>query len=241
MMDRSAEIRVNYLKVLERVDLAAQRSGRDAKGIRLVVVTKGHSPDSINAVIEAGSKHLGENYVEEALPKIKGCTNFEHIVWHMVGHVQSRKARQVCESFEWLHSLDSMRLASRLNGFSQEVGRRMNILLECNVSAETTKFGFPAWEEKRWPELADQLLELESYHGLHICGLMTMAPFSNDPESSRPYYKRLTRLQKYLGDHIKSINWCELSMGMSADFEVAIQEGATLVRIGEAIMGKRPG
>jgi pyridoxal phosphate enzyme (YggS family) len=159
----------------------------------------------------------------------------------MIGHVQSRKAQLVASSFAWVHSLDSLKLARRLDRFAGEVNRRLPALLECNVSGEETKFGWPAWDEARWPELVPSIGELAELPNLELCGLMTMAPFFDSPEQARPYFARLKRLQSYLQAVIPETTLPELSMGMSGDYEAAIQEGATIVRIGTAIMGRRPG
>jgi PLP dependent protein len=233
-------IRENLNRVLERIARAAHSAGRDPDSIQLVVVTKGHPIDVVEEAIAAGAKILGENYIEEGIAKKTALTQVEGIQWHMIGHVQSRKARPVCEHFDWLHSLDSLKLAHRLNGFSADLGRKLPVLLECNVSGEATKFGWPAWQEESWPNLIQALVEVTALPDLKVCGLMTMAPFLESPEQARPYFKRLRRLQGYLASRLSQVDWSELSMGMSGDFEAAIQEGATLVRIGTAILGPRP-
>jgi pyridoxal phosphate enzyme (YggS family) len=232
-------IQENLHQVLERIARAAHAAGRDPESVRLVVVTKGHSIDIVQEVIAAGAKVLGENYIEEGIAKKSALAEAERVQWHMIGHVQSRKARPACEHFDWLHSLDSLKLARRLNGFSGDLERRLPVLLECNVSGEATKFGWPAWQEERWPDLLPSLAEVTALPDLKVCGLMTMAPFLEAPELARPYFRRLRRLQEFLASHLRHLDWAELSMGMSGDFEAAIQEGATLVRIGTAILGPR--
>jgi pyridoxal phosphate enzyme (YggS family) len=162
------------------------------------------------------------------------------VEWHMIGHVQSRKAQMVAENFAWVHSLDSLKLARRLDRFAAEAGRRLPVLLECNVSGEATKFGWPAWDENRWPELLPALGEVAELPNLELRGLMTMAPFFDQPEAARPYFQRLKRLQGFLAEALPRVQLTELSMGMSGDFIAAIQEGATLVRVGTAILGSRP-
>jgi PLP dependent protein len=233
-------IQDNLHRVLERIDQAARAAGRDPDGVRLVVVTKGHPIEAVEEVIAAGADLLGENYVDEGIEKRRACSSFVPVQWHMIGHVQSRKARQVCQYFDWLHSLDSLKLARRLDSFAGELGRRFPVLLECNVSGETTKFGWTAWQEETWPDMLPALAEVTAMPHLSVCGLMTMAPFLEAPEQARPYFRRLRRLQEFLASHLSQGGWVELSMGMSGDFEAAIQEGATLVRIGTAIMGPRP-
>jgi PLP dependent protein len=225
--------------VLERVEAAASRVGRSPADVRLVVVTKTHPVDLVRAVLQAGALHLGENYAEEAVSKKLELDNVPGVAWHMIGHIQSRKAALVAEHFDWVHSLDSLKLANRLNRFADERGRRIPVLLECNVSGEESKFGWPAWREAEWGTLLEPFAQLQELHALEIRGLMTMAPFLPDPEQARPYFRRLKRLQGYLADCMPGVDWTELSMGMSADYEVAIEEGATWVRIGTAITGPR--
>ena len=233
-------IQDNLHRVRERIAQAARAAGRDPDGVRLVVVTKGHPFEAVQQAIAAGAELLGENYVEEGVGKQQACGGAAPVQWHMIGHVQSRKARLVCEHFDCLHSLDSLKLARRLDSFAGELGRRLPVLLECNVSGEATKFGWNAWQADTWPELLPALAEVTALPNLSVCGLMTMAPFLEAPEQARPYFRRLRCLQEFLAGRLKQVDWTELSMGMSGDFEAAIQEGATLVRIGTAIMGPRP-
>jgi PLP dependent protein len=228
-----------YQAVCERVELAAQRVGRRPEEVRVVVVTKTQPVDLIRAVIKAGALHLGENYAEEAVGKMDVLGKGEGLHWHMIGHVQSRKAAWVAERFDWLHSLDSLKLARRISRFASQAGRRLPVLMECNVSGEESKFGWPAWQEGSWAELLDPFAQVLELPGLEIRGLMTMAPFLPDPEQARPYFKRLKKLQGYLAANLPQADWSELSMGMSADFEVAVEEGASWVRVGTAITGSR--
>jgi len=234
-------IRSNYLRVQNRIEKAALHVGREPADICLVVVTKGQPIEKVNAVIAAGARHLGENYVEDAIPRVIALSDQKNLTWHMIGHVQSRKTRLVCEHFDWIHSLDSVRLASRLNNTLEEFKKKLPVLLEMNVSGEESKFGFPAWDEMKWSELEEQVSQIIILPNIEICGLMTMAPFSLNTEDSRSHFQRLRELLHRLADIYPQARWSELSMGMSSDFEVAIQEGATIVRVGEAILGKRPG
>jgi hypothetical protein len=208
--------------------------------VRLVVVTKGHPLETVRAAVSAGARLLGENYVEEARGKIQAMPEAAWIEWHMIGHVQSRKARQVCQYFEWVHSLDSLKLANRLDRFAGEAGHSLPVLLECNMSGEQTKSGWAAWQEERWDRLAAELAPLLELPNLQVRGLMTMAPFFDQAEPARPYFQLLRRLRDFLADRYPGSDWSELSMGMSVDFTVAVQEGATLVRVGTAILGPRP-
>jgi pyridoxal phosphate enzyme (YggS family) len=164
----------------------------------------------------------------------------DRIEWHMIGHVQSRKARDVCVHFDWVHSVDSLKLARRLERFSAEQESNLPILLECNVSGEESKFGFPAWEERQWGELLPEFEQIAKLPHLDLRGLMTIAPYLPEAEPARPFFRRLRRLQGYLLEEGIPGMWKELSMGMSGDFEVAIQEGSTMIRVGTAIFGERP-
>jgi PLP dependent protein len=229
----------NYHKILEKIHTVAQLVGRAPEEVRLVVVTKGHPIPSIMEVVEAGAQFLGENYIEDAQPKIETFSERPELIWHMVGHIQSRKARLVCEYFHRVDSVDRLKLANRLDRFANELGRTIPVLLECNVSGESSKYGFAAWDEQRWSELLPVMEKILKLNSLQVCGLMTMPPLFPDPEYVRPYFQRLARLRDYLNDNLSQVKWNELSMGMSSDFEVAIEEGATMVRIGTAIMGER--
>ena len=234
-------IRDHYETVLERINRAARSAGRSLDEVRLVVVTKGQPLEKIQAVIEAGARRLGENYAEEGVGKIQALKAPEGTEWHMIGHVQSRKARLVCEHFDWVHSLDSIKLAERLDRYAGELQRRLPVLIECNASGEESKFGFPAWQEEGWNELIQAASKILQYNHLKVCGLMTMAPYFTDREAARPYFKRIFKLREELARRVPGADWSELSMGMSGDFETAVEEGATIVRIGEAILGPRPG
>lgn len=231
-------IRQNYTEIQDRLKKAADSVGRDPAEIKLIVVTKAHPIETAQAAVEAGAKILGENYVQEALPKIQTMADAD-VEWHMIGHVQSRKARDVAQNFAWMHTLDSLKLARRLNQFAGDVGRQLPVLLECNISGEASKHGWPGWEESQWPALAENVAAIIEYPNLSLHGLMTMPPFEADPELARPYFVMLRKMRDFLAAKFPEIQWKELSMGMSNDFEVAIQEGATFVRVGTAIVGAR--
>jgi PLP dependent protein len=233
------QIRSNYQKVLEQSAKAAGVANRAPEEIQLIVVTKGHSLETVQAVVECGATKLGENYVEEAESKIKALAGQTELEWHMIGHIQSRKAQTVCQNFSWVQSLDSLKLAGRLDRFAGEMGIQLPVLLECNVSGETSKFGWPAWESDQWPVLREQFAQIADLPNLDIKGLMTMPPYFENPELARHYFQHLRKLQDYLIKTLPSQSWRELSMGMSGDFMIAIQEGATIIRIGTAILGPR--
>jgi pyridoxal phosphate enzyme (YggS family) len=234
-----SSIEENYNLVMERIQVAAQACGRSPSSIQLVVVTKGHPVPAVRRVLSAGARILGENYFDEAVGKMQALSSVGELEWHMIGHVQSRKARQVSEHFACVHSLDSYRLAERLDRFAGEKRLSLPVLMECNVSGEESKYGWPAWDEADWPDLLAPVADVLALPHLKIRGLMTMPPFSEDMKHSRPYFIHLRRLQAFLKTNFPYADWDELSMGMSADFEVAIQEGATFVRVGTAIMGPR--
>jgi pyridoxal phosphate enzyme (YggS family) len=231
-------IQSNFQHVCDEIAKAAQSVGRSSKDVKLVVVTKGHGVESLKAVVEGGACCIGENYVEQAIPKIESVVD-RNIEWHMIGHIQSRKAKPVSEYFDWVHSVDRLKIANRLNNFASQWQRTLPILLECNVSQEASKFGWSAWDEAQWSVLADSITPLFELGSLEVRGLMTMPPYDPDPEKSRPYFVKLSHLRDYLASQFPQTNWSDLSMGMSGDYVVAIQEGATIVRVGTAIMGSR--
>lgn len=204
---------------------------------KIVVVTKKQSIEVIDAVIEAGAKYLGENYPEEAAQKIAQVDNAD-IEWHMIGHIQSRKTEIVSTSFDLVHSVDRMKIANKLSDLMDQTNAKMPILLECNVSGEGSKSGFPAWNEAEWELLLPEIKAISELTGIELRGLMTMPPWDEDPETSRPYFIKLRNLLSFLDQQL-GLKMTELSMGTSFDHLVAIQEGATFVRIGTAITGKR--
>ena len=233
------QIRDNYEKVLERINKATAARGRDANDIHLVVVTKKQTVSVIRAAIDVGIRSFGENYPEEALPKIDAIGPVAGLEWHMIGHLQSRKASLVCDHFQRLHSLDSLHLATKLNALLAEEKKALPVFLEFNVGGEESKFGWSAWDETQWEALIPELKQLTELPQLHLEGLMTMPPLSDDTVLTRSYFQKLKRLSLFLAERLPGTRWSELSMGTSADFDVAIEEGATYVRIGQAILGPR--
>jgi len=234
-------IRSNYYKVVERINVTAKNAGRDPESIRLVVVTKTQPVEIIQYVIDAGATNIGESYIEEALPKIQALINNKTIQWHMIGHIQSRKAQNVCKYFQYVHSLDSVTLAERLNRFATSLDKSLSVWLEFNVSGEASKYGWDINRKENWENILLDIEKIIALPKINILGVMTVPPYSNDPEASRSYYKKLHHFQLYIVDHFQLQGFNELSMGMSSDFEVAIQEGSTCVRIGQAILGQRLG
>ena len=228
-----------YQLVLERIEIAAAKVGRIASEIRLAVVTKGQPIDRIDAVIDAGARILGENYFEEAVSKILRLERRANLEWHMIGHVQSRKAAGVVEHFNLVHSVDSVRLAQKLAQFAQVRDKQLPVYLQFNMSSEQSKYGFPAWDEAEWKNLLPGLRNILELGILDVKGLMTLPPYFDEPENARVYFRQLRKLRDYFRENLTRGMFTELSMGMSGDFEVAIEEGATIVRIGTAIMGER--
>ena len=236
----ATQIRERYQATLERMAVAARASGRNPESVRLVVVTKAQPLEVVQAAVQAGAHLLGENYPEESVSKISSFGPESGVEWHMIGHVQSRKARLVIEHFDLLQSLDSLKLAERLNRMAKEAGRVLPVMLEFNVGGEESKYGWPATHEKDWPALYPSIDTILGFENLQIRGLMTMPPLEINPEDARIYFRTLRLLREHLAARYPQADWRELSMGTSADYEVAVQEGATLVRIGTAIVGPRP-
>ena len=239
MSDLVQSIRERYLQTLDKIAIAARSVGRDPESIKLIVVTKSQPVEVVRAAIEAGAQFLGENYPEEGVMKFQSLHEFSAVEWHMIGHVQSRKAQLVAGNFNFLHSLDSLKLARKLDRFCGEVKRILPVLLEFNVGEEDSKSGWSAWNEALWPALLDELSLVIALPNLKIHGLMTMPPLGETAEFSRAFFKKLKRLQEYLSLQFPQVDFTELSMGTSGDYEVAVQEGATWVRVGTAIVGPR--
>ncbi len=222
-------IKENLLRVMEKIEKAARRTGRGPDEVKLVAVSKTVDIARIREAIQAGASILGENYVQEAQKKIEEIG--QEVSWHLIGHLQTNKAKYAVRLFEMIHSLDSLPLAEELNRRAEREGRIVQVMIEVNLSGETSKFGI---EERKALDLARRVLPLKH---LSLVGLMTMPPYFENPEESRPYYVRLRELKEKMAG--EGISLSELSMGMSNDFEVAIEEGATYVRVGTAIFGMR--
>ena len=226
--------------VNEHIQRAALGAGRDSATIKLVAVSKTQPAEVVAALASAGQVEFGENRIEEAGPKILALHDDARLRWHMIGHVQGRKARDVIGAgFTLVHSVDSVRLAERLSRLAQEAGRRQSVLLECNVSGEAKKAGFKSADPGNWSALLPEFERIAALPGLDVRGLMTMAPQVPQPDLARPFFQRLAGLRDFLSLRLPALSWAELSMGMTDDFEAAIEAGATLVRIGRAIFGER--
>jgi len=226
------EIEANIQKIRERIAAAAARANRDPAGIRLMAVSKTVEPRRILKALDAGILLLGENYVQEAREKIPAVGRGAE--WHMIGHLQTNKVKYVVHLFDWIHSVDRLELARELDKRAGQHNRRLNVLIEVNVSGEASKNGI---EPSGVPDLVRRI---SPFPNLTIRGLMTMPPYSDNPEISRPHFQALRRLRDEINAAaIPNVRMDELSMGMTDDFEVAIEEGATIIRVGRAIFGER--
>ena len=236
--------RQNLAFVEDDIREAARQAGRAREDIQLIVVTKAHSVDIVEELLELGVRDIGESYVQEALEKQAVIAEYEpkyeDARWHMIGHVQSRKAGAVAEAFDWVHSVDSLKLARRLGRFAEERGQVLKALLQVNVSGEESKYGLDAKDEDKWPALAEEVGELVSIKGLDIQGLMSIPPFDPDESVARAAYAKTRRLRELLSGTFREHAWTHLSTGMSGDFKAAILEGATMLRLGSVILGPRP-
>lgn len=230
-------IEKNLHQVFEQIADAALRAGRKPNEITLVAVSKTQPVQAILAAYAAGVRHFGENRVEEAAEKIPVVSSQTRgIVWHLVGHLQSRKAKDAALLFNLIHSIDSVSLARKLDARAAALDKTIPILLEVNTSGEATKFGFALNAKEIFFDAVRQILACAH---LDVQGLMTIAPIVEKPEQARPYFRALRELRDELRQRFPLHAWQHLSMGMTDDFEAAIAEGATIVRIGRAIFGER--
>jgi hypothetical protein len=220
----------NLNSIQQRIRAACGRCGRAAESVTLLAVSKTHPPATIRAAADCGLVYFGENKVQEAKAKISMCPG--RLRWHFIGHLQSNKVRDAVHFFEMIQSVDSMELAREISKRCEQAAKTMPVLLEVNLAGEASKFGY------RPEQLLSELKELNALPRLEIHGLMTVPPWSPEAEESRPHFRRLREL-KLECEEILGAPLPHLSMGMSGDFEVAIEEGATMVRIGTALFGPR--
>lgn len=229
------QIAENLARVRARVAAAAARADRDLEEVTLVAVTKTRTPEEVVCAYEAGVRHIGENRVEEAEAK-QPKLDLPGAKWHMVGHIQSRKAERAAACFDVVHSVDRVKIARVLDRAAEGRKTVLPVLIEVNVGGEASKYGFRLEDR----EVLDRAVgEILSFTHLQVEGLMTVAPIAEDPEDVRPVFARLRALRDALRVRFTASDWTHLSMGMTDDFEVAIEEGATMVRIGRAIFGPR--
>ena len=228
------EIARNLGEVRERIGAAARRAGREPGEITLIAVSKTFGADRVRAAFDAGQRDFGENKVQEALQKI-GDTADIQIRWHLIGHLQSNKVRKAAQPFACIHSIDSIDLLQRVDAGAAEGGATPDILVQVDLAGESTKFGAPIAEARR---IVDAALACRA---ARLVGLMLLPPWNDDQEQTRPWFARLRELrEQWISEGVPHDALAQLSMGMSHDFEAAIEEGATIVRIGTAIFGGRP-
>jgi pyridoxal phosphate enzyme (YggS family) len=225
------DLAVNLEKIEQRIVAACQRAGRDRSSVTLLAVSKNHPPQTVGLAADLGLTLFGENKVQEGKAKIGMCPG--KLRWHLIGHLQSNKCRDAVHFFQMIQSVDSLALAEEINKWAEKSAKTMPVLLEVNVAGESTKFGFKP------DALVEQFLQINALKRIEINGLMGMAPWTPDPEKVRPIFRRLRELKGQCENLLGAPLPC-LSMGMSDDFEIAIEEGSTLVRIGTALFGSRP-
>ena len=232
-MALDADIAANLTAVRARIDAAARRAGRDPGEITLIAVSKTFGADHVRAAWAAGQQDFGENKVQEALQKISATSDIP-VRWHLIGHLQSNKARKAAAPFAAIHSIDSVDLLQRIDSAAAEAGAAPDILVQVDLAGEESKFGAPADEARR---VVDAALACQA---VRLCGLMLLPPWSEEQEAARPWFVRLRELRDaWIAAGVPRDALRHLSMGMSHDFEAAIEEGATMVRVGTAIFGKR--
>ncbi len=223
----------NIAAIRQRIAAAAVAAGRDPQSVRLLAVSKTFSADQVRAAYATGQRDFGENKVQEALQKIEATADLS-IRWHLIGHLQSNKARKASPAFAAIHSIDSVDLLRRVDQAAADEGAAPDLYVQVDLAAEATKFGAP---EGQVPAIVQAALDCRA---ARLRGLMLLPPWFDDAEQARPYFRRLRLLRdRLVEDGVPASLLADLSMGMSHDFEVAIQEGATLVRVGTAIFGKR--
>jgi pyridoxal phosphate enzyme (YggS family) len=227
----------NLSWVRERIDAAARRAGRRPEDIALMAVSKTFPAEHIRAAYDAGLRLFGENRVQEFGGKIDAVRDLRDAEWHLIGHLQTNKAAKAAELFVAIDSVDSLRLALKLNAGAQQFGKKLPVLMEINVGGEAAKSGLAPESH----ELAELLAAAPKLEHLEFRGLMTVPPFADDPFGARPYFRKLRELRdRIAARQLPAVGMNALSMGMSHDFEVAIEEGSTCVRVGTAVFGKRP-
>ncbi len=226
----------NIAEIRERIERAARRAGRPAGSVSLMAVTKTHPAGRIREAYEAGLRIFGENRVQEFAGKAEALRDLQGAEWHMIGHLQTNKAGKAVELFSAVDSVDSVKLAEKLDAAARKLGTQLAVLIEINVGGEEAKSGVDPDAQ----ELEDLLLTAPRFEALRFTGLMTVPPYTEDPEGARPYFRQLRALRDKIAWRKLPSVWMDvLSMGMSHDFDVAIEEGSTCVRVGTAIFGER--
>ena len=236
MAEADMSIAENIFATRERIAAAAKRAGRRPEEIALMAVSKTHPPERIREAHAAGLRLFGENRVQEFAGKAGELSDLAEAEWHMIGHLQTNKALKAAELFRAVDSVDSVKLAEKLDSAARSLGKKLSVLVEINVGGETAKSGVAP--DSR--ELEELLLAAPRFEALQFLGLMTVPPFTDHPEDARPYFRKLRELRNVIAARkLSAIEMAVLSTGMSHDFEVAIEEGSTCVRVGTAIFGER--
>jgi pyridoxal phosphate enzyme (YggS family) len=226
----------NIAAVRERVNLSARRAGRSVDDITLMAVSKTQPPERIRQAYASGLRVFGENRVQEFSGKVDALGDLPEAQWHLIGHLQSNKAAKAVELFRSIDSIDSFKLAEKLDTATQKFGRKLDVLIEVNVGGEAAKSGIAPNSSA----LEELLISAPRFEALVFRGLMAVPPFTDNPEDARPYFRKLRELQNTIAARkLPAISMEQLSMGMSHDFEVAVEEGSTCVRVGTAIFGER--
>ncbi len=233
------QIKKNYEDVYTKISEAARRSNRNSEEIKVIVVTKKQPLEKIQTAIKIGIKVFGENYPEEAEIKIRGIANNSDLEWHMIGHLQSRKIPIVCNYFSYLHSLDSLQHAIKLDQYLNTIGKNLLCLLELNLANEQAKSGWKVGNPEEFEKIIPDINNICKLQRIKILGLMAMPPLVEDPKKTRSYVVKLREIRDQITDIFPGMRLNQLSIGTSSDYQIAIEEGSTMVRIGEAILGTR--
>ena len=220
-------------EINRRIDVAKNRYGRSGDSIKLVAVSKKMSEDRVEKAIKSGATDLDENYIQEALEKIEALIEYD-VSWHFIGHLQSNKAKYAVKVFDLIHTVDSVKLAKEINKQAKKIDKIQDILIQVNISEESSKSGVSA------EDAINLVKDISCFENVSIKGLMGMPPFYDNPEKAKPYFALMGKIKEQIESrNINGVSMDELSMGMTGDFEVAIEEGSTLIRIGTAIFGER--
>lgn len=237
------DISASATTVLEKIERAAERAGRSAEDIMLIAVSKQKPVEMLQAAYDAGLRHFGENRSAEFAEKIAHFESQPDMVWHFIGNLQTRQSKPIAASGDWFHAVDRLKIANRLNNQLEEFGRNLSVFLEINVSGEESKHGFDVsnWEADgaQRDAIASVAATISDLSRIDVCGLMTMAPYGSPESDIRRIFQRTRRLREWLREQVPQASWDGLSMGMTDDYEIAIEEGATQVRVGRALFGQR--
>lgn len=226
-------IQNNLERIEQLITETAVSCGRDPEDVQLIAVSKKKSSEMIQQAALAGASHFGENYIQEAVQKVEQISD-DRLVWHFIGHLQSNKARFAVKHFEYIHTVDTLKLAKEINKQARKIDKIQKVLIQVNISEESSKSGTQA------DDTLDLVKEMQTLENLSVRGLMCMPPWFTDPEDARPYFQKLVAIKEAIkAQQMDTVSMDHLSMGMSNDFRVAIEEGATFIRVGTSIFGER--